>query len=96
MEDIKPEVAPTKNLTFGVALQKLKGGIKVARSGWNGKGMWAKLINVGDYQVVGSVLTSPEIDTIRPWLGLRAADGSFGSWNPNNMDILAEDWEIID
>lgn len=81
---------------FGEALSAVKKGKMIARSGWNGKNMWVKLINPADYLILGTVLTTPEIDTIRPWLGMRAADGSFGSWNPNNMDCLAEDWIIID
>lgn len=33
-----------QNLTFGDALAALKKGEYVARSGWNGKKMWLKLI----------------------------------------------------
>ena len=29
---------------FGEAIRRLKGGKKVARSGWNGKGMWLILV----------------------------------------------------
>lgn len=34
---------PTTGLTFGLALEALKKGSKVARAGWNGKGMWLSL-----------------------------------------------------
>lgn len=30
-------------MDFGTALQELKRGNKVARSGWNGKGLWVEL-----------------------------------------------------
>ena len=30
--------------SFGWALEKLKSGMKVARKGWNGKGMWLILV----------------------------------------------------
>ena len=30
---------PTHGLTFGLAIEALKKGFKVARAGWNGKGM---------------------------------------------------------
>lgn len=33
----------TTGLTFGEALEALKRGLKVAREGWNGKGMWLSL-----------------------------------------------------
>ena len=29
-------------MNFGQAIEKLKEGKKVARKGWNGKGMWIK------------------------------------------------------
>lgn len=34
---------PTSGLTFGDALQALRAGKRVARAGWNGKGMWLSL-----------------------------------------------------
>jgi len=34
---------PSGQMTFGHALEALKGGAKVARSGWNGKGMFLSL-----------------------------------------------------
>ena len=34
---------PTSGLTFGLAIEALKLGKRVARAGWNGKGMWLSL-----------------------------------------------------
>lgn len=34
---------PVNGMTFGLALEALKTGRKVCRSGWNGKGMWLSL-----------------------------------------------------
>lgn len=33
----------TSGLTFGLAIEALKAGKRVARAGWNGKGMWLSL-----------------------------------------------------
>ena len=33
----------TTGLTFGLAIEALKKGLRVARTGWNGKGMWLSL-----------------------------------------------------
>ena len=33
----------TQGMTFGLAVEALKAGQKVARAGWNGKGMWLSL-----------------------------------------------------
>ena len=47
----------TKNsLTFGEALEALKAGKKVARNGWNGKGMHLILIN-GTIQLLSATVT---------------------------------------
>jgi hypothetical protein len=35
-------------MNFGEALENLKKGNKVAREGWNGKGMWLDLQMVSD------------------------------------------------
>ena len=37
----------TDGMTFGMALEALKKGFKVARKGWNGKGMWLSLSGDG-------------------------------------------------
>lgn len=38
-------ITPTKNVSFGEAVEALKKGERVCREGWNGKGMWLYLIN---------------------------------------------------
>ena len=35
---------PISSMTFGLAIENLKAGKRVARAGWNGKGMWLVLI----------------------------------------------------
>lgn len=30
-----------------------------------------------------------------PYLMVRVADGSFGPWAPTQLDLFAEDWEIV-
>ena len=42
---------PTTALSFGHAIVALKEGKKVARAGWNGKGMWLRCINGRDVQL---------------------------------------------
>ena len=34
---------PTDGMTFGMAIEALKKGLRVSRKGWNGKGMWLSL-----------------------------------------------------
>lgn len=46
---------PTDGMTFGQAIEALKAGKRVARAGWNGKGMWLSLsCNPGGTAAAGS------------------------------------------
>ncbi len=86
-------------MNFGEAIHELKAGRKVAREGWNGKGMWLVLaygtkgevadINSGsDYAKAGlkQVCIDPHID-------MYTAQGTMQpGWLASQADILAEDW----
>ena len=84
------------NLTFGEALELLKAGKKVARAGWNGKGMFVFLVPGSNFKVSRPPLLGiyPEGTEInyRPHIDLKGADGSVSTWAPSGSDSLAEDW----
>jgi hypothetical protein len=77
-----------KNLNFGQAIEALKQGYKVARQGWNGKGMWLKLIKGSQWDCSG------EDSEKLPFIGMKTADNKFVPWLASQTDILSEDWEI--
>lgn len=82
-------------MNFGEALASLKTGKRVARSGWNGKGMW--LVLVSTYGVAHELTygaQTPRPDLL-PWIGMKTARNEFVPWLASQTDILAEDWEII-
>ncbi len=97
------------DLSFGEALRHLKEGSLVARSGWNGKGMWLKLVRSTDYAVghVGVAVMSGHAQFKReggiyempfellPWIGMKTADDKFVPWLASQTDILAEDWAVL-
>lgn len=74
----------TKKMDFGRALKALKGGKRVQRSGWNGKGMWLQL-QVSDTQ---SKMTLP-------YIYMKTADDNLVPWLASQTDVLAEDWSIL-
>jgi hypothetical protein len=84
---------------FGVALQLMKEGEKVARSGWNGKGMFL-FINPGSEVKVseGRPLASAfDIGTpvrMSPYIMIKTADDELTCvpWLASQTDLLAEDW----
>jgi|SRR5580700_9513598 hypothetical protein len=89
-------------LTFGDAVALLKLGKKVARAGWNGKGMLVYLVPGSTFSVsraplllLGIYPEGTQI-TYRPHLDLRTADGSVSTWAPSNSDALAEDWMVVE
>ena len=88
----------TNGLTFGLALEALKQGRKVAREGWNGKNMWLKIVN--HYEVnedLAEVWHRKEGSPtpLLPWLGMKTADNKFVPWLASQTDLLAEDWVIL-
>jgi hypothetical protein len=92
-------------LTFGLAVEALKLGKKVARAGWNGKGMWLELIKGRDVQIHNHGFgPKNEFDhgwrercpEFAPWIGMKTADNKFVPWLASQTDVLAEDWAIVD
>ena len=83
-------------MNFGTALQCLKDGEKVARVGWNGKGMFLFLVPGSQFVVNRPPLLGiyPEGTTINynPHLDIKHVDGSISTWVPSIGDVLAEDW----
>lgn len=72
-------------MNFGQALESLKLGCKIAREGWNGKGMYVQLHTGVDY----------EHAIIEPFIVIKNVKNSFNTWVPSISDLLAEDWTIV-
>ena len=78
-------------LNFGSALLWLKAGKRVARAGWNGKGMWLQL-QVPDEH---SKMTHPYIYIEYPRGHTAYPSGSRVPWLASQTDALAEDWLLV-
>ena len=76
---------------IGQAVALLKAGEKVARQGWNGKGMWLKL-QVPDEH---SKMTLPYVYIEYPSAHPAYPLGSRVPWLASQTDLLAEDWEVV-
>lgn len=91
---------PFTGLTFGMALEALKKGFKVARAGWNGKGMFLFLVPGSEFKVSRPPLLGIYEEghpvAYRPHIDLKNADGTVGTWAPSNSDALAEDWYVLE
>ncbi|MED1954870.1 DUF2829 domain-containing protein [Brevibacillus centrosporus] len=81
-------------MNFGQALELLKQGKRVARLGWNGKGMWLSYVPAWSYNPSGSV---PSLGLEKlPWIGMKTADNKFVPWMASQTDVLAEDWALVE
>jgi hypothetical protein len=93
-------VALAEQFDFGLAIHALKSGAKVARAGWNGKGMFVFLVPGSQFAVSRPPLLGiyPEGTPIsyRPHIDIKNADGSIATWAPSGSDALAEDWMIVE
>ncbi len=88
------------NQDFSWALQQLKAGKKVARSGWNGKGMFIFVVPGSQFQVSRPPLLGiyPEGTTIdyHPHVDMKTAQGYVVPWLCSQADMFAEDWEVVE
>lgn len=85
------ETNQTQNITFGQAIEALKKGKRVQRSGWNGKGMWL-LLQTPD---ANSKMTLPYVYIEYPVGSAAYPDGSRVPWLASQTDMLSNDWRII-
>lgn len=82
------------DMTFGEAIEMMKNGKRVARKGWNGKGIFCE-IQVPDEH---SKMTSPYIyiDTTGLQTDNPDAPKSLVPWLASQTDMLADDWMVVE
>lgn len=92
-------------MNFGQALEALKLGSKVAREGWNGKGMFIYLVKGRRIEAmnlmneaethIGNCNPPYERIQVNSHIDMKAADGSIVvGWLASQTDMLADDWVI--
>lgn len=94
-------------MNFGQTIEAMKNGKKVARDGWNGKGMFIYLVEGGavEYRnlrgnaakhITNESTGKPFAACINSHIDMRTADGSVAvGWLASQADMLAEDWQIV-
>lgn len=87
---------------FGDALSMLRAGARATRQGWNARGQYVMLqkgypegVAANANMAAASGVAEGAKVIMRPYLMLRAADGSFVPWAPSVSDVLAEDWYAV-
>lgn len=92
-------------MSFGGAIQCLKQGLKVARRGWNGKGMYLWLMPKANVKAEWCKDThlktiaeqnGGEIEALGAIRMLTADNKILTGWLASQTDILSEDWVVIE
>lgn len=95
-----------QRFNFGGALAHLKSGAKVAREGWNGKGMWLILVpgttavQLRDGTPYKTATGLNECD-ILPHIDMWTVNASgrramLPGWVASQSDMLADDWMVVE
>jgi hypothetical protein len=99
MPDVKINYA--RRFDFGLAICALKEGKRVAREGWNGKGMWLILVPGSNVNArvgtpYGEALGHGVAVTINAHIDMMTATGEMQpGWLASQTDMLAEDWQLV-
>jgi hypothetical protein len=92
-------------MNFGQAIEELKQGKRVARKGWNGKGMFLYLVTgrqVDKEFTRNEASAQPIFDhtgvaKFNSHIDMCTADGSVCvGWLASQTDMLSEDWVIVE
>ena len=93
-------MAPGSTFNFSTALNLIKDGKRVARSGWNGKGMFVFLVPGSTFVVNRPPLLGiyPEGTTVdyHAHIDMRTADNRIVPWLASQTDLLAADWGVVE
>lgn len=93
------------NLDFGEAIKALKSGKRVARYGWNGKGMYLWLLPATEVKAdwcrephlkEKAIENGGSIECLGSIRMFTADRKVLTGWLASQTDILAEDWSILD
>ncbi|MDP4158226.1 MAG: DUF2829 domain-containing protein [Bacillota bacterium] len=88
----------TDGLTFGLAVEALRKGKKLERTGWNGKGMFVYYVPPACYDTQTEVAKKEfgHKALYNAYLAIKNLNGTVSTWVPSINDVLAGDWRIVE
>jgi hypothetical protein len=91
---------PCDGMTFGQAIDAMKAGQKVARAGWNGKGMFAYYVPANSYPVQTGAAKSHfgegAMVPYNAYMAIKNVNETVSTWVPSVNDVLSDDWRIVE
>lgn len=91
-----PVLGGEATFSFSDAIKYLKRGLKVARKGWNGKGMYLRYVEPYTDKAYKVTECEPIDGTLLPYIAMKTADNGFVPWLASQTDMLSEDWVFVD
>lgn len=87
---------PTDGLSFGLAIEAAKKGMKIARRGWNGKNQYVELAERISYENAAHEVINAKHEAIgNKALAFVGTSGVQLGWLASQADMLADDWMIV-
>lgn len=89
----------TDGMSFGLAIEAAKMGKKIARKGWNGKGMFLYHVPAAAYPPCTEVAKEAFCGSDVPYgayIAMKTAQGNVVPWLASQADMLADDWQIVE
>ncbi len=92
---------PCEAMNFGLAIEALKKGHRVARAGWNGKGMFLYYVPAAAYpaqrNTLGTMVGVFPDDMVPycAYIAMKTAQENVVPWLASQTDVLADDWQIV-
>ena len=88
----------TDGMNFGLAIEAMKNGYRVARKGWNGKDMYVFLAYEADFVTDADLSAFDQLDVeVGDMLVMKTAQNTFQpGWLASQADMLADDWYIVE
>jgi hypothetical protein len=83
-------------MNFGQAQEAIENGERVARAGWNGKGMWLSRVSEnwsGSLRCRENL--PPNFAGYLPFYVMYTADGKLVPWLASQTDLAATDWVVL-
>ena len=85
-------------MNFGEAVNNVKNGHKIAREGWNGKGMFVIYVaeeNIDLTEQQEKMFGASNIILNEHFL-IKNVNNTLSTWVPSINDCLVEDWYVIE
>lgn len=86
-------------MNFGQALDLLRSGKRVTRTGWNGRDMFIFIVPGSEFRVnrppLMGIYPAGTLITYRSHIDMKTVNGEIVPWVASHSDLLGEDWTEV-